>query len=135
MTQAVASYSVKRWHRTAWHGTVATGAKLFRLEMIHHDEGDIQGEGTVQHLVAQNAQHEVNFVALEQVIGSLGSRAGSFALQRIGTFEHGRVKETVTVLPGSGTGELLGLSGQALLEHKQHLERYPMILQYALSAP
>ena len=49
------------------------------------------------------------FVGLERVVGRIGSKAGSFVLQRIGTFENGQAKESYSVIPGSATGDLVGL--------------------------
>jgi hypothetical protein len=98
--------------------------------MIHLYNGDIEGEATIQYLVSQNGDGKGNFVALEKVTGSVGSRSGSFVFQRIGTFDNGKIKETLTVMPGSGTDELNGLSGQATFEGDQHQERYPITFDY-----
>jgi hypothetical protein len=48
---------------------------------------------------------------LERVIGTLDGRTGTFALQHSGTMTNGVPRLTVTVVPGSGTGQLTGLSG------------------------
>jgi YHS domain-containing protein len=133
MTQANAAYSVKDWDMKPWDGKSAaevTGAKLFRVEMSHIYEGDIEGEGIVQYLATQNG-----FVALEKVIGSVGGRSGSFVFQRTGTFDNGRIKQTLTVIPGSGTGDLRGLSGQVTIEHDQHQESYPITFDYEVREP
>ncbi|MGC9988162.1 MAG: DUF3224 domain-containing protein [Terriglobales bacterium] len=51
------------------------------------------------------------YVAIEVVTGTLGGRQGSFALQHSGTMDQGGRKLSVIVVPGSGTGELKGISG------------------------
>jgi hypothetical protein len=132
MPQANATYSVKSWDRRAWHSGLAEGTKLYRLEVTHIYTGDIEGEATLQYLISQRGRREVNFVALERVDGSVCGQSGSFVLQRIGTFDNGRVVETVVVVRGSGTGELSSLSGQATIEHTQHQESYPIALDYEL---
>jgi hypothetical protein len=134
MTQANAAFSVKNWARKAWDGEPAevTGAKLFRIEMIHIYKGDIEGEGTIQYLLTQNEDGKGNFVALEKVTGSVGGRSGSFVFQRVGAFDNGRVKQTLIVMPGSGTGDLSGLSGQITFEHDQHQESYSIPFDYEL---
>jgi Protein of unknown function (DUF3224) len=53
-----------------------------------------------------------SFVGLEQVTGSIGGRSGSFALQHSGTFEGGMAKVILSVVPGSGTGDLSGMTGE-----------------------
>ena len=52
------------------------------------------------------------YVAIEQVTGTLGGHSGSFALQHSGTMTRGEAELSVTVVPDSGTGELVGLAGR-----------------------
>jgi hypothetical protein len=51
------------------------------------------------------------YVAIEKVTGTLGGRKGSFVLQHNGTMNRGAPQLSVTVVPDSGTGELVGLAG------------------------
>lgn len=52
------------------------------------------------------------YVASELVTGRLGDRDGTFNLQHWGVSGIGRPQETAGhVVPGSGTGQLVGLSG------------------------
>jgi uncharacterized protein DUF3224 len=134
MLQANATYSVKSWDRRPWHGAPDKKAdvKLFRLEMNHVYEGIIEGESTIQYLMSQKGGNEVNFVGLEKVVGRIDGKSGTFVFQRIGTFDNGNVIETVIVLPGSGTGELIGLSGQTIVEHMGHQETYPFLFEYEI---
>jgi hypothetical protein len=57
------------------------------------------------------AKGNAGYVAIEQVTGTLAGHTGSFALQHLGIMEDGGYKLTVTVVPGSGTGELTGITG------------------------
>jgi hypothetical protein len=52
------------------------------------------------------------YVAIEKVTGKLHGRAGTFVLQHTGTMNRGAQKLSITVVPDSGTGELVGLSGK-----------------------
>ncbi|MEO8607898.1 MAG: DUF3224 domain-containing protein [Chloroflexota bacterium] len=134
MLQANATYSVKNWDRRPWHGTPDRSAdvKLFRLEMTHVYEGIIEGEATIQYLMSQKGSNEVNWVGFEKVTGRVGDKSGTFVFQRIGVSDNGKVRETVIVLPGSGTGDLTGLSGQTTLEHAGHRETFNMLFEYEL---
>jgi hypothetical protein len=135
MTQTNVSYTVKNWDRRKWHDSIVPGdggARVYRIELIYAYQGVIEGEGVAQCLISQNKDDEVNFVALERVMGSIGGRSGSFVLQRIGTFDKGHVIETVTVIPGTGTGELITLSGQAAVEHTGHQEEFHITFEYQL---
>lgn len=51
------------------------------------------------------------YVAIEVVTGTLQGKHGSFALQHMATMEGNGRKMSVVVVPGSGTGELRGISG------------------------
>ncbi len=53
------------------------------------------------------------YVASERVVAQLGGRAGTFVLQHWGLSGGGGPQKAVGhVVPGSGTGELAGLSGE-----------------------
>ena len=56
-------------------------------------------------------QGAAGYVAIEVVTGTLQGKRGSFALQQLATMDAGGSKMTIVVVPGSGTGELTGISG------------------------
>ncbi len=62
------------------------------------------------------------YVALERVTGTLNGRKGTFVLMHTGTLVDRRPEMVITVVPGSGTGELAGLAGrfQILIEGGKH---------------
>ena len=53
------------------------------------------------------------YVGLERVTGSVHGRPGSFVLTHSAAMERGEGKSSLDVVPGSGTGELRGLRGEA----------------------
>ena len=61
-------------------------------------------------------------MAIEVVTGTLAGKHGSFALQHSATMDHSGFKMSVTVVPGSGTGELKGITGTFTIhiENGQH---------------
>ena len=59
---------------------------------------------------------EAGYVAMEVVTGTLAGKHGSFALQHSATMSAGGHKMTIVVVPGSGTGELKGISGTFVIE-------------------
>ena len=131
MTQANTTRTVQNWDRRPWHDKPAAdepGAKLYRVEMTHVYTGIIEGQGTIQYLFANNGSNQGGFVALEKITGQVEGRSGSFVLQHRGTFGDGPTHITMTVLPGTGTGDLQGLSGQAAMTFTEHLEHYPIHL-------
>lgn len=134
MTRADSTRSVKDWQRKTWHDKTEIGTNLFRVEIRHHYEGIIEGEGSIQYIIAENKNLTGSIVALEKVIGSVDGRKGSFVLQQIGTFDHGKLNMALTVVPGSGTDELKGLRGQATLDNDLHQEIYTIAFDYAFEA-
>lgn len=62
------------------------------------------------------------YVAMEMVNGTLDGKKGSFALQHIGTMGDSKFDLNISVVPGSGTGELKGISGKmaVIIEGGKH---------------
>ena len=74
--------------------------------------GAIEGDSIAQVLTAVTEAGR-GHVANERVQGVLEGRAGTFVIQHGGTEEGGGVTTFGTIVPGSGTGRLTGLRGEA----------------------
>jgi hypothetical protein len=132
-THATATFGVKSWDEKTWDGKPhkeVSGAKLTHAHVVVAYEGDIVGTGTREYLMYYRADGTAAITGLEQIVGSLGGRSGSFVLQNTGSFDGENVRGTVTVVPGSGTGDLRGLRGEGVVNLVGHAERYPMTLDY-----
>lgn len=106
--------------------------RLARATVTKTFTGDIEGEGQVEYLMVYRSDGSATFVGLERIIGRIGRKAGSFVLQRNGTFEGGQARESYSVIPGSATGELRGLRGEGTSAVGHGLE-HPFVLSYELS--
>jgi hypothetical protein len=129
--QANATFALKSWVENTWEGQPAAevkGAKLTKSKVEYIYQGDMVGESTVEYLMNYNEDGSGHFIALEHFTGSIGGKSGSVVFQHVGTFEP--VRTTLTVLPGSGTGELAGLRGESQNEIVGHMEQYPITLNY-----
>jgi len=84
---------------------------LTELNLSESFTGDIEGESTVRALQIQRADHYASLVSMQRFTGKLGGRQGTFVLQGSETVDHGKIKATWFVVPGSGTGDLAGLRG------------------------
>jgi hypothetical protein len=74
--------------------------------------GDLEGTSKGQMLSAMGSvKGSAGYVALERITGTLKGRSGSFVLQHSGTMTRGAPQLSVTVVPDSGTGQLVGLAG------------------------
>lgn len=84
-----------------------------RMTIDKEFAGDLIATSRGQMLSAMGGvKGSAGYVALERVTGSLCGRNGSFHLQHSGTMTRGAGQLTITVVPDSGTDELLGLSGK-----------------------
>jgi hypothetical protein len=106
--------------------------KLTRASVTKTYTGDIMGEGQVEYLMMYRSDGSAAFVGLEQVVGRLAGKTGSFVLQRTGVFEGGLAKEVYSVIPGSATGELQGLQGEGNSAVGHGME-HPFTLNYELT--
>ncbi|MDH3786405.1 MAG: DUF3224 domain-containing protein, partial [Acidobacteriota bacterium] len=73
-----------------------------------------------------DTEGSAGYVAIEQVTGTLHGRRGSFVLQHTGTMNRGAPSLAVTVVPDSGTGDLVGLEGEFTInvEDGKHLYEF-----------
>jgi hypothetical protein len=78
--------------------------------------GDIEGEASVTYLLASREDKRTSFIGLARVVGRIGERQGTFVMQDIGTFENGSAKGRWTILSGTSTGDLHGISGEGFFD-------------------
>ena len=84
-----------------------------RMLLDKQFHGDLDAVSKGQMLAAMSeVKGSAGYVAIEQVTGTLAGRSGSFILQHTGTMNRGAPTLSVTVVPDSGTGQLLGLTGK-----------------------
>src|SRR5580658_7645374 len=89
------------------------GSTLARYSLDKQYHGDLEGTAKGMALTAgTDVKGSAGYVALERVTGTLKGRSGSFVLQHSGTMAHGESQLSVTVVPDSGTGQLLGIAGK-----------------------
>jgi len=89
------------------------GAKIARMSGDKQFHGDLEGTGKVEMLAGGDFKTgSAGYVAMEIVSGTLHGLKGTFILQHSGTMDKGTSSLTVTVVPGSGTGDLAGISGK-----------------------
>ena len=125
---ARAHFAIKSWDEKPYSEGPDL-PKLTRASVTKTLTGDIDGEGKVEYLMMYRADGSATFVGLERVRGKIAGKSGTFVLQRVGVFESGQAKESYTVIPGSGTGELRGLSGEGKTAVGHGME-HPFELNY-----
>ena len=89
------------------------GSKLGRMSINKTISGDLVATTVGQMLSAMTeVKGSAGYVAIEKVEGVLQGKRGTFVLQHSGTMNQGTPSLSVTVVPDSGTGELVGLAGE-----------------------
>ncbi|MEY2398344.1 MAG: hypothetical protein QOJ00_1518 [Actinomycetota bacterium] len=90
---------------------------LNRRSLMKTFTGDIVGSSRGEMVGAGSPENEsAAYVALELVDGSVHGRTGSFWLQHKATMLRGVGHMDVTVVPGSATGDLIGLTGSMVID-------------------
>lgn len=105
------------------YATGADGVKLGRMSIDKTFFGDLSGVSKGEMLNALTpVDGSAGYVAIEQVVGELEGKKGSFVLQHYGLMGEGGQVLTLEVVPDSGTGELEGLTGKMdiRIENGQH---------------
>ena len=105
------------------------GPKLTRAHIRKSFHGDLSGTGNLMYVMAYLEGGVASFTGFEKVVGSLGGRTGSFVLRHTGFFDGEKATAEYEVVPGSGTGELAGLSGTGGFS-AGHAEEHDMTLDY-----
>jgi hypothetical protein len=80
------------------------------IDKIFHGELKASSKGEMLNAIT-STQGSAGYVAIEQVVGSLSGKKGSFVLQHFGTMNKGKDRLVLEVVPDSGAGELSGLTG------------------------
>jgi uncharacterized protein DUF3224 len=110
-TQANVTFKIQGWDEQPYN-EIEGGGKLTRASVEQVLSGDIEGEAAVDWLMFYRPDDTADFVGLQRVTGRIGDRSGSFVLVHSGGTYDGQVaKGELSVVPGSGTGDLRGLRG------------------------
>ena len=99
------------------------GLNRLALDKTFHGDLDATSKGTMLSAMT-DVKGSAGYVALERVTGSLHGRRGSFVLQHSGTMDRGNPTLTISVVPDSGTDELVGLSGTMAIVIAQGKHNY-----------
>jgi hypothetical protein len=89
------------------------GSTLGRMSIDKQFHGDLEANSKGEMLTAMTeVKGSAGYVAIERVSGTLEGRKGSFVLLHRGIMTGGGQDLSITVVPDSGSGELVGLAGK-----------------------
>ena len=111
---------------------VDADASLGRLSLDKQFHGDLDATSKGEMLSARSSvQGSAGYVAIERISGTLHGRSGSFVFQHSGTMDRGTPSLSVSVVPDSGTDQLIGLSGSMQIDIREGKHYYSF--DYALT--
>jgi hypothetical protein len=103
--------------------SVAESTGLGRMSLNKQFRGELEAVSQGEMLAFRSGvQGSAGYVAMETVRGALSGRRGSFVLQHSSTMMRGEPRQSISVVPDSGTDELLGISGSMVIavDNGQH---------------
>ena len=107
------------------------GINLGRMSIDKTFTGKLNASSQGEMLSAMTpVQGSAGYVAIEQVIGELEGKKGSFVLQHFGTMDKGQDSLILNVISDSGTDELEGLAGSMKIRIENGVHYYDF--QYTL---
>jgi len=85
---------------------------LARMSIDKQFHGDLEASSRGEMLTAgTSVKGSAGYVAIERVSGTLHGRTGTFILQHNATMDRGTPQLSIIIVPDSGTGQLVGLTG------------------------
>jgi len=88
------------------------GPRLAHATGTQRFTGDLQADGAVDWLMCYLPDRSATFVGLHRIDGSIDRRSGTFVMHADGSHDGTGSDGTWTVVPGSGTGGLVGIAGE-----------------------
>ncbi len=136
LVTATARFDVTGWTPSPYDQP-AEGPELSRITIRKAFQGGLKGESVGEGLFCGMSapQAGAGYVVSERFTGQLGERHGSFVIQHGGLMGPGVPPRTFGhVVPGSGTGDLVGLIGDVQIDRTDDGE-HRLTLDYDFPAP
>ena len=109
----------------------AEGAELSRIHISRTFSGELEGESTAEVLIAKS-ERGGGYVGHDRITGRLQGKPGAFVLQHTGLMGPEGITNTGTIVPGTGTGELAGITGEGTMLADEE-GNHTLTLDYELS--
>ena len=116
---AKASCSPTKWDEKPYD-QISPASRMTKATVEFAFKGDLEGTAFVEYLMFYESYDEKDphaanaaYVGLMRFKGSVNGKKGSFVAEERGTFKGGMASSSLTLLRGSGTEELSGISGAA----------------------
>jgi hypothetical protein len=117
MTRIVIPFEIEAWEETVYEEP-GDGPRLAQVRVVKRFSGALEGTSEARVLTAQGPGG-AGYLASERVEGTLDGRRGTFVLQHGGVGDSTAQRAFGHIVPGSGTGELAALAGEAEFAHDE----------------
>jgi hypothetical protein len=115
--KAAGTFKPVKWDESTLE-QVAPEVKTTRASVTYAFTGGIEGEASAEMLMyyphfdaTDPHKSTARYAGLLHLTAKLGGRLGSFVMEESGRFAGGVAESTLTIMDGSGTGELAGIRG------------------------
>jgi hypothetical protein len=110
------------------------GSKYTRADVVLGGDGERIRSAAFEALMFYAPDGTSTYLSLMHVEGELDGRSGGFTLEGRGRFDGTTARSEYSVIDGSGTGELLGISGRGeSASTHQDYPTMPLTLTYELT--
>jgi len=116
---AKATCSPTKWDEKPYD-QISPSSRMTKATVEFAFKGEMEGTAFVEYLMFYESYDEKDphaataaYVGLMRFKGSFGGKKGSFVAEERGIFKGGAASSALTILEGSGTEELRGISGTA----------------------
>ena len=112
MTSTTGTFTVAEFEPQPFEARVETGLPNGYVLMRKEFSGAIEGTAYTQFVFAYDQERGGTYLALESFTGSIDGRQGTCNIAHSATTSgDDRANELVVIVPGSGTGALVGITG------------------------
>ncbi len=115
--KAKASYTPVKWDEHPYD-QASPPTRMTKASVEYKFQGELEGVGHTEYVMFYEKFIETDphaatavYVGMTRFTGTLRGRSGRFVLEERGTFKGGQANSVVTILDGSGTDQLHGISG------------------------
>lgn len=110
----------------------SNGINIGRMSIDKKFEGELSAYSKGEMVSAMTpVKGSAGYVAVEQVIGILSGKKGSFALQHSGSMNKGKDFLIIEIISDSGTDELKGITGKMKIHIEEGQHYYDFEYQFA----
>ena len=112
--KASAPFNNDRYDEEPYGEGEGEGIELSRIHISRSFSGDLEGASIAELLIAKS-EGGGGYVGHDRIAGTLAGKSGSFVFQHTGLMGPDGVTNSGTIVPGTGTGELAGITGEGTM--------------------